>query len=219
MQSIPCSIGPYCYSLVISDREIYDENNDLLDGCVIGTRRLLVVSKSVELDRREEVARHECVEAWLQHVPRPRDKEDLAQFVSMVGTQFDRDIEAAGGIEVLRRLAPTQLPNLGRPLPEKAATLPPENAIGSTDRLTCGACGSETLCGSIAHEDPQPDASGRFRVLRWFRCDQCAGLQTWWQYCRSTGELLGEYVSIPAPRMLRGEEAARWLAEHAMQTA
>jgi len=211
-------VGPYAYTLVISDRQIYGGQGEPLEAVAIEHRRLFIISPTVHPARRAEIARHEIAHCWEFHVPAPRTEEERAQFFAFIGEQFDRDLEAAGGNNALQQMESTVIGNVGEPpAPSAVAPKPQDSAMGSSDRMTCGSCGTETLCGSISHAQPEADASGRFRVLRWFVCDSCGILQTWYQYCRSSGELMGEIVSVPAPRMLRGIEAQHWLKEHSVQ--
>ena len=212
-------VGPYVYRLVVSDRSIFDAEGNELEGCAVEGRRLVILSRIVEPERREEVAAHELIHAWAFHAPKPSDEEERCQFHAMIAEQFRRDLEVGGGRERLLQLPRTCVPHLGRPVPQKLAPATVET-FGRTDRVSCACCESETACGSVHNSDPEPHpTTGRQKMQRWFRCEICATVTAWWEWADDAGLPTGEYVSVPAPRMLQGAEAARWMAEQAAMQA
>jgi hypothetical protein len=207
-------VGPFTYKLVVSDRQIFDSQGNQLEAVAVEGRRLLILSMIVEPERREEVACHELVHAFRFHFPAPKTDEEEAQFIALVAQQFRQDLEAQGGREALEQMPMTRVPHLGRPMPAKLAASSRE-FFGQADRMECGCCGSETMCGSIANGTPElHEPTGRYRVERWFKCDACNAVQVWLETCAPDGTPLGEFVANPAPRLLRGPEAVRWMADH-----
>jgi hypothetical protein len=114
--AIRLHVGPNTYTVALSRHAIYDMKGAELEGCIIETRRLIVISRIVSPARREEVAEHEFYHAWLFHVPRPKDDEEAAQLHSLIGRQFRADLETAGGPDALLNLRPTRI-IVGRPDP------------------------------------------------------------------------------------------------------
>jgi hypothetical protein len=49
-------IGPFLYTLVISERRIYDPEGNELEGAAIESRRLLMLSFALPVHRREDIA-------------------------------------------------------------------------------------------------------------------------------------------------------------------
>ncbi len=112
-RSIDLHVGPFIYRLVVSDREILDEEGCSLEAVAVESQRLLILSVSLDIDRREELAGHEFVHAWEFHVPKPTTAEERCQFFAMVSQQFRQDIEAQGGAESIRALEPIYIPHRG----------------------------------------------------------------------------------------------------------
>ena len=205
------SVGASRYRLVISDRAIYDEDGNELEGLAVEGRRLLIVSYRVELERREEVALHELMHAWLFAVPEPRTNEERCNLAALVTRQYRVDLEAQGGEEALLQLPLTRVPHLGLPVPQRAASAQPEG-LGATDRAVCGCCEAQIMCGSIHGGEPeQHPATNRWRVERWARCEACGTLTVWWEWCAADGLPSGVLVAVPRPRMLQGREADQWV--------
>lgn len=209
-------VGPYTYTLVISDREIFDENGERLEGCAVENRRLLIIARSVEPERREEIAMHEFTHAWGFHVPAPHDEEERAQLGATIARQFQDDLDAAGGRETLEQLPAVRVPHLTGPLPFAAKAGASKELADRTDRRTCGGCETETMCGDIQHGAAvMPEGGSRMVIERWFRCAVCGVVQVWWEFCFKDGSPSGEFLSVPKPKILRGAEAGRWMADHA----
>lgn len=206
-------VGPVEYRLVVSDRAIFDETGNELEGLAVESRRLLIISYRVEPQRREDIALHELLHAWAFHVPPPRNEEERCQLFALAARQFRIEIEDQGGAEAFEQMLPVRVPHLGRPLPQRTP------GCGSvrrrrTDRVTCGQCDATIMCGSIHNGEPALHAyTALWRLDRWARCPCCATLLAWTEICAPDGTPLGEYVANPPPRMLRGREATHWLAE------
>lgn len=204
------------YRLVVSDRSVFDAEGNELEGCAVEGRRLLIISRIVEPERREEIAMHEISHAWTFHVPKPGDEEERCQFNATISRQFYADLEAQGGREALRQMAMTRVPHLGKPLPQATSkALQMRETFGKSDRTPCGACDTDTMVGSIHNGEPVlHEPTNQFRVTRWFQCEACSAVQVWTEVSAPDGTPLGEFVANPAPKLLRGAEAAAWLAEH-----
>lgn len=212
------NVGPYRYRLAISDRPIYDAEGNQLEGLAVEQRRLLIVSYRVEPDRREEVALHELGHAWLFHFPTPRTDEERCQFFAATARQFRMDLEEQGGAEAMLQMAPERVPHLSRGVPSSAQPIKLPESFGLTDRVVCGCCGAEIMCGEIRHAEPrQHEYTGQWQVERWADCEACGTLQVWLEYCAPDGRPTGTFVSVPPPRMLRGREAALWRAGRGLQ--
>lgn len=207
-------VGTTTYTVVLSDRSIYDSEGNELEGCAVEGRRLIILSRIVEPSRREEVAEHEFYHCWLFHVPTPKTEEEAAQLHSLVARQFRHDLDTAGGLDVLLNLKATRI-QLGRPTTEGAEMPQGREWKGSGDRTTCGGCDSEVMAGSI-HTGPAiaHEPTGRFHVERWMHCDACGIVQVWHEVAASDGMPLGEVRPVPQPKVLRGAEASAWIAEH-----
>lgn len=212
-------VGPVAYRLVISDRAVFDAEGNELEGAAIESRRLLIVSRRVEPARREDVALHELAHAYEFHFPPPRTPEDRAQIFSIAAKQFAIDLAAQGGSEAIVQMLPTRVPHLGRPMPQSPSASVPESWQLS-DRIPCGCCDADIMCGSIGNGEPElHEASGQWRMDRWARCDACGTLMVWSQVATPDGTPLGQFVSNPPPRMLRGREADHWIAQNAPPAA
>lgn len=207
-------VGTIIYTLIISDSSIYDSEGNEREGIALEGQRLLLLSRIVEIDRREEVAMHEYVHAWFFHVPRPTTEEESCQFIAFVREQFNQALESQGGREALRALPATRMPRLGTQPVRRMAPATPE-AYAVADRIPCGTCGSDVMCGSIVNgSQTLHQYTGQWWMDRWATCEACDDLQVWGEYCTPDGIPLGKYVSNPPPRMMRGREASQWLAEH-----
>lgn len=206
-------IGPHVYRLVISDRSIYDAEGNEMEGAAIESRRLLIVSRIVERDRRYEVALHEFFHAWNFHVPPATDEEHQADLAALVSQQFHADLEEEGGVAALMALEPQAVPRIGSPRPERRPN--DSEPFTPPDRLECHTCGASVMCGDIRTGELAADrATGRLRVPRWFKCDGCGRLQTWWEYATEDGSPTGDLVQHPRPCVLSGADADQWVAEH-----
>jgi hypothetical protein len=209
------NVGPFVYRLVVSDRAIFDGEGEELEGVAVEGRRLLILSRIVEVERREDVALHEFTHAWAFHVPKPSDEEERCQLTALVAQQFALDLERQGGREALRELPSTRVPHLGRP--KLAAKRVGDQAFRPAprrDKVFCGQCESPVMCGSIHNGDVEysQDAS-EYRLPRWMRCPTCGAVQVWMELCTPGGSPLGAYVANPPPRLLYGVEAERWIAD------
>lgn len=207
-------VGTTPYSVILSDNSIYDSEGNELEGCAVEGRRLIVLSRIVEPQRREEIAQHEFYHCWLFHVPSPANEEQAAQLHSTVARQFQHDLEKAGGPDVLLNLRPTRV-RLGKPLPTTAdRTRGGREIFGSSDRMSCGGCEADVMAGSI-HTGPVTAEveTTRFYVERWMQCDACGAVQVWCELSTSEGKPLGEFCAVPRPRILRGADASAWIAE------
>lgn len=208
-------VGTITYTLVISDSSIYDAEGNEVEGIALEAQRLLLISRIVEPTRREEVAMHEYVHAWFFHVPRPTTEEENCQFAAFVAEQFNQALESQGGRDALRALPATRMPRLGSPPAQRIAPAAPE-AFQVADRIPCGTCQSDIMCGSIVNgSQVVHQYTGQWWMVRWARCEACGDLQAWGEYCTPDGIPLGKYVSNPPPRMMRGAEAKQWLTERA----
>lgn len=208
-------VGPYTYTLKIPHAYIYNEFGDELEGCADEARRLIVISRRVDLSRREEVLRHEVEHAWGFHFPTARTDEERAQLAAVIGMQFDRDFADAGGHDALVAMLPSHvmLSNAGNRA-ERTQTMPNTPMADRTDRRTCGACQCEAMCGSISNGpieqgvyDAQP------WMERWMICPACGVLQVWAEYVRQDQKPSGTFIEVPPPRLLRDAEAAGFLRE------
>jgi hypothetical protein len=208
-------VGPTEYSVVLSDRRIFNAEGDELEAAAIYDRRLIVLSKTIEPARREEVVRHEFYHCWTFHVPTPRSDEESARLHTTVAGQFESDLEAAGGADALLNMRPTAVV-MGRSAPARLMPLPSTaQAIGRTDRIVCGGCEAEVMTGSIETGPAIPhEATSCFYVERWCHCEACGAVQAWCEFASSDGRPLGEFCPVPRPRLLRGDEARRWMVEH-----
>lgn len=206
-------VGPYFFRAVRTNRPVYDEEGAELEGRALERGRLLLISPAVEPARIEEVVRHEHYHAMRFYFPEPTTEEERAQFVAAIGLQFERDLEAGGGRDALLELPLVRLPRLDTPTPAKPTA---SDVFGRFDRVTCSQCDTETACGSVVNDEPEPHpTSGRLKVQRHFRCEACGTVTVWYEWCDDAGLPTGEYVPIPAPRRITGAEASRWLAMQA----
>lgn len=211
-------VGPVSYRLVISNRHVFDADGNELEGCAVEGRRLLILSCIVEPERREEVALHEFTHAWAFHVPQPSNEEERCQLTALIAQQFQKDLDAAGGREALIQMQPAHVPHLGRPAPALPDVA--ESSFARPHRMICSGCDTEILCGSIEQGEPSlHEFTGKQRVERWMRCDACGTLTVWFEVAHPDGSPTGEICAHPKPRMLRGTDAALWLADRSLQTA
>jgi hypothetical protein len=207
-------VGPVVYRLAVSDRSVFDVEGNELEGCAVEGRRLLILSRIVEPERREEIALHEFTHAWSFHVPKPSDEEERCQLTALIAQQFALDLERNGGREALRSLAATRVAHLGKPAAATSKALSLRETFGRSDRMPCGACDTDTMVGSISNADPElHQPTNQCRLLRWFQCDACGAVQVWTELCTPDGSPLGEFVANPSPAILRGADAARFLAD------
>ncbi len=209
-------VGPFTYTLVVSDRSIFDADGNQLDGIAVESRRMLLISRHVEPERREEVAMHEFVHAWEFHVPKPTTDEERCQFFAFLDRQFRDDLHNGGGRETLAQIVPRHVNHIDRPLHQAAKVAAAREIVSFEAQRVCGQCDTSIVCGSIHNGEPTAhEATGKFRLERWMRCDVCGTVTVWQEVCTSDGSPLLEFVSYPAPRMIRGAEAALWAAERA----
>jgi hypothetical protein len=212
-------VGPYTYTLVISAGEMYDDLGCELSGLAVESQKLLILSHKLEPCDREGILYHEVEHAWSFHGATPSTEEGRCQLSAMIRRQFGEDLEQQGGREALEKLQPTRMGNIGMPTLRRTTSPPvPDRAIpmevmGQPDRLPCATCEAPIMCGSIHHDAPTSDGSGKIRMLRWFNCEICGAVQVWWEYCDTHGNPLGVYVSVPRPRVLQGIAAKEWLKE------
>ena len=212
-------VGPYTYTLVVSDRAIFDADGNELEGVAVEGRRLIILSPIVEPERRPEVACHELYHAFTFAFPAPRTEEEIADFTGLVARQFHQELHEQGGRQALMQMVPRRVPHLGRPAP--ARSLPfARDVIGPGDRIPCGVCDAPVMCGSIRNGAPElHQPTGRLRMERWMHCEACGSVQAWMEWCAADGTPLGEFVSNPAPKLYRGAEAGRFVADHELARA
>jgi hypothetical protein len=108
-------IGPFLYTLVISERRIYDPEGNELEGAAIESRRLLMLSFALPVHRREDIAAEELAHAYEFHFPVPRTNEERARLSATVATGFRRELDEQGGIDALNRLPAQYVPSVGNP--------------------------------------------------------------------------------------------------------
>lgn len=207
--------GVHRYSVKIPKKSIVDESGDELDGMAIESARLILISPRVTPERREELLHHEIQHAWEFHVPSPRTEEERCQLAATIAQQYRHDIEAAGGIQSLMSLQPTEVR-----LPFSPGPIQRESDAANTFRVLdfklCGVCDSPTMCGSIENGPVEfHQGLSQHQVLRWFKCEICAALNVWREVATSDGRPTGVLVQVPAPKVLTGREAAEWIAENA----
>lgn len=219
-------VGPYNYALVITSGLMFDDEGNELLGLAVEDQRLLILSHKIRPEEREGILFHEYTHAWGFHGASPTNEEERCRLNAMMIQQFNGDLSQQGGREALEEMDPERMGNIGQatgrdiairpatPAPPLPDAMPPIEIMGQPDRLPCATCEAPVMCGSIHHDDPVADGSGRVRMLRWFSCEACGSLQIWWEHCDQTGMLTGVYVSVPRPRVLNGAEAAKWLKEH-----
>lgn len=209
-------IGPYRYTLLLSASPLYDGDGNTLEGLAVEHRRWLLVGPNVAPERRREIAAHEYCEAWFFHVPKPATDEERCQLFAFLSEQFERDLQNQGGAAALLDLPLTTLPPIGAPpAPDR---VPPPNGgdYRITDRVFCGCCDAQILCGSTSNTAPAFHAASQcWRITRWATCDACGSLQVWGEVASEDGTPTGVFVANPPPRVMRGAEAAAWLAERA----
>jgi hypothetical protein len=201
--------GVHRYSVRIPDKAIFDHLGDEMEGLAIESRRLILISPAVQIDRREEVLRHEVQHAWEFHVPSPRGAEERAQLAATIDQALRVDLERLGGIAILNIMKPEPMS-----LPYRAPIQRASPSSGSIplDRIVCGGCESEIMCGSIHTDEAEfHDGLRQHHVQRWFECETCGIVQLWFEVATSDGCPTGTFVQVPAPRMMRGEECRRWL--------
>jgi hypothetical protein len=87
-------IGPWEYHVVVSGKDSRAEFES----------RTIYLAESLPVSRRWEVLLHELVHCWLFYVPRPRDEEEMARLLSLVGIAGRKELDAQGGIDELRYL-------------------------------------------------------------------------------------------------------------------
>lgn len=205
-------IGALTYTLIVANRRIYDENGDELEGRAIASPRAIIISSAVLPERRLEVLRHEVQHCWHFHIPRPSCEEEECNLAAFIDRQFHDDLDAQGGREALEQMPMDECPEFGRP--KGTVKQPGREVLGQSDRVECGSCGASVMCGSI-NNGPAGlhEPTKQYRLERWMSCDACGSVQVWTEVCAPDGTPLGEFVSNPSPRRLRGREAARWIAE------
>lgn len=205
--------GVHRYVVRIPNQPIFDEHGSELEGICIESRRLILISPTVQINRREEVLGHEVQHAWEFHVPPPRIEEERCQLFATISQQMREDLERQGGIETLQSLPAESISLPYRAPAERHEAMAP-NTFRLTDARECACCSAVTMCGSISNGHVEfHEGLAQYQVLRWFRCDVCDVLTVWREVATSDGRPTGHLVEVPAPRMLRGREAAEWLAE------
>jgi hypothetical protein len=206
------------FTVLIPDRPIIDEHGDELDGLAVSSPKLILISRRIVHVDREAVLLHELQHAWEFYMPAPRTAEERCQMLATIARQFRVDLDNAGGIEALHALKPTRVS-----LPFDAPATVRESAGANTFRVMdfklCGSCEAPTMCGSIEYGHVEfHEGLQQHQVLRWFRCETCGTLNVWREVATSDGRPTGVLVQVPPPRMMRGREAAAWLAENAGAT-
>ena len=209
-------VGPYTYRLILSDGRLFDVHGDEKDGMAIEGPRLLLLSSALEPERRSEVAYHEYMHAWEFHVPTPRDEEERCNLGAMVRGQFQADLNAAGGEDALLAMKSTMVGDIGKFTGQPCKPLPTRE-IERSDYMTCGTCQAAIACGEINHGQPVlHEPTRRHRIERWFACESCGAVQVWWEHCTEDGTPLGEFVVVPKPKILRGQESEEWLRRRSL---
>lgn len=209
-------VGPTAYAVVLADRSIFDAEGNELEGVAVEGRRMIILSRTVEPERREEVCEHEFFHCWLFHVPTPANEEEAAQLHSLVARQFRHDVEAVGGPDIFYNLRHRAI-QIGRPARiEQAMALSHRQFSMPSDRMSCATCDATIMCGSIHTSSPTShEGTGRHHVERWMQCDSCGAVQVWYEVASADGLPLGEFCAVPAPKILRGAIASAWIAERA----
>lgn len=203
--------GQNTYTLLIPTQAIFDTDGMECEGLALESRRLILISPRVELERREEILLHELQHAWEFHVPPPVTQEQRCQMFAAIAQQMRFDLGDTGIADLLKmRAAP--VPDVGSPARVKSIGC--EESWGK-DRMVCGGCEAYMMCGSIMNSTAtfnKPSAT--MQMDRWFECEACGSVQIWREVCTSDGQPTGQLVQVPAPRLLRGREATAWIREH-----
>jgi len=207
--------GQNVYRLQIPLQPLFDEDGNELDGLCIEAARRILISPRVEIERREEVLLHELRHAWAFHVPAATDDESDCQLFASIGQQLRHDLESQGGVAVLLAMRPGPV-NISLPAePQRRISSIGADTPGVADRVACGVCGAETMCGDVEHGRVEfHEASRSHRIDRWVRCEFCGVLTVWREFCSSDGQLAGKIVAVPKPMILRGAEAPAWIERH-----
>ncbi len=206
-------VGPVMYRLILADQRLADEANNEIEGRALEGPRLIVISPSVEIERRAEVVLHELLHCFEFHFPAPHDAEERAQFFATVNQQFESDLDAQGGRAALLGLPVTRISQTGRLRASRSERQMSKVPMGMPDRMTCSACDSEIMCGSITNAEPfTHEYTARIHVQRHMVCECCGTLTVWQETATPDGLPTGEIIAHPAPRMLKGLDASTWLA-------
>ena len=234
-------VGPHVYRLKIPNQPLYTDAGDEADGMTLESQRLIVMSPDVPAEQREEVLYHELQHAWLNHVPTPSDEEQQCNLFATILLQLRQDLENQGGVAALQAYpcenvaldspprslatAASRIDAMTAAAPQSAAlragaprsvAFANDRPLGPPDRIVCGGCGVDVMCGDIACGHPTYHASTqRWQVERWMHCETCGAVQLWTEVCTPDGVPLGQYVAHPQPRLLRGPAAQGWLANRA----
>jgi hypothetical protein len=102
-------VGQFVYRVCVADRRLYDREGNEVEGLAMEARRLIVISPTVEPDRREEVAYHELYHCWRFHIPRARKEEDAANLFAAIVRQCRIDLECSGGLKALITMRPSPI--------------------------------------------------------------------------------------------------------------
>jgi hypothetical protein len=96
------NIGPFPYRVL--RRRNLRAHGERLDGFCASSARCLWLDADLDDIAIVSTLRHEHAHAWAIEVSHPHSSEDVACFTAAVGTAFDMDFTAQGGLAKLRAL-------------------------------------------------------------------------------------------------------------------
>lgn len=170
--------------------------------------RRILISDQLARDERRRALFHELRHCWVQTRGRVSGAEaDAIDVAELMDTILDAYTEQ-GGDDVLLAMHPE---------PETAPKVRnmAEGPLGQ-NWAQCGGCRQSVMIGSIHTTPPtwHPSA-GVWIVERSMHCDRCEKITAWSEVSDQAGVPQGGIIAHPPPRVLRGEDARRWYAEHA----
>lgn len=201
------SVGPFDYAI---RRQWRLTDGDRLRPVALNGLTIfheLVIWIDAELKDEYAIAtlRHEFSEAWAHHCGEPSDHEGRRQSEATIGTSFDQQFTAQGGLAAF-----LAIPVEGMPSEDKTESSAPtqpkaqEKSYRVTDTIVCPGCESHIRTAGCTTSAAKLNDAGIFVVHRWLLCDACDSVIAWCERSTPEGFPLGEYFRAS---ILRGNDA------------
>lgn len=202
--------GSHVYSVRISPVKLFNDAGEELWALTDPKSREIVFSPELPADQRATYLRHEYWHVVCLHLPVPQDEESQAIMHSTVSEHFEEQFQRQGGAEELEGYQPIDKAEAVKAMVRGRLT---STQRMISDRMPCG-CGADIMCGSIASDDARyVESLKTWARQRWAQCDACGNITIWSEVCDESGYPLGQFLQIPAPRVLSGAEAAEWMRD------
>jgi hypothetical protein len=177
-------VGDARYSARVTDRPIV-LNGVECDGLCDERGRRILIDPELPLNRRLWVLFHELAHAGVYAHGMPTTVEGLCDFIATLASLGIADLDAAGGVEALKRLSP------GEELGLETAK------IALTRSRYCPVCQGTVAAGSI---ECHREGAGHVKLS--LGCDHCGIRATWRELATHGG--LPSGVVVGEPEVIHG---------------